>query len=1191
MGQQLTTGAFSIAGMAIGNAFLPGLGTAIGGMIGTMAGGLIGSMLFGRNRKPLISDIQTGNSSFGNPVPILYGTARLPTTMIWCDQVKKTSGGIGKGLGGSSTYKFHQSAAFALCEGPAKVLKIFLDGKLFWDGTSANPVELTKKTFLIRGYPGDETQVPDWLIRGWVNDHVDTVLDACPAYRGLNYMIFQGVDLNNYGGRMPQVSCVVASNPTETTVFKPLAFLATDPDPGSQTSLALDFDHASGVDWSRNWLYVLAANGTIRVYDLATNQCIQQKTRAELATFWPVYGDVTYFTALACCNGSKLYVVANIYAFPTTNNGSWLWVIDPNTLTIETQTRLGPVTNRFAGYSLVSSLTCFQLTSIYGSVDMIAGTDFFQGPFVVDPLTGAIGMIPFDTTAYSYGVNIIVGKSDELLGLVDIWLVDDISFNPGTDADPPGTRIAKVQAAGSDPSSIGTSYQLMTTLHPTDFGLVRTSGGIIQSGVVAIYDGADDSIIMTEYQITGYTPTLTTGKWSPTLGMVWTNPNWLGPQEQMPNTILDGNSVGAAINFLGSGGGVPVVDTATGTLAVSSIATADAARAPAIFGGMSYNSQSNSVVYRDVTGQWYVAYLQRGEGVEVSVAAIIADLCTRVGVDSAMIDVSAVTATTVGYVVPDLKSAGQAIADLCHVYQIDMVESDYKLRFVPRGRASVATIPQSSLRSLNDNDPAQYWSVKKAQEQEMPLQINVKYSDPALDYQPGAAYAKRITLPIPTQYSKRRMQIDLPVVANNQEARAIAETWLYTLWASRDTYETGLSSTYLWLDPTDNVTVSLDNGDSYTARIEQIDTGADLSLKLTLASEDQTVYAAPGTGGAVYTTGAQHLTIGGYADLLLFNVPLLQDADAAPAGQSRVYYAAGAAAGWTGGQIYKSTDSINWPAWGVLPGAATSGFALTALGDTTSPFATDYTNTVTVQLRAGATLPSSIAYIDAMNGANAALLGSEIIQFMTVTDNADGSLTLSDIVRGRRGTEWATSTHVAGELFLMLEVGTVVGNVITSAEIGTSELFKLVPNGTSINTTPSEGFAYSGYDLKPYAPINYKRANSGSPPDLIVTWVRRTRIGGGLIDGSDTAPLYEDSEAYEAYILPNAGAITAFVPTDALTYTRAYTGLSSATLTYTAAQQATDGFTAATDTLYLAVYQISGTVGRGFRGYQALPAF
>jgi hypothetical protein len=1184
MGQQAGTAAFQLAGTAIGSYF----GGPIGGAIGSMAGGLIGSFIFGKHKQPLITDVQTGNASYGNPIPILYGTARLPATMIWCDQVKKTSGGIGKGLS-SGTYKFHQSAAFALCEGPAKVLKIFLDSKLFWDGTAATPVELTKHTFLIRGYPGSETQVADWLILGWVNDHVATVLNACPAYRGLCYMIFQGVDLNNYGGRMPQVSCVVASNPTVTTTFKPLAYLANDPDPGSQGSIALYTNSGSGVDWSRNWLYVLSSNGTIRVYDLTTEVCIQEKTKADLATFWPTFGEVTYFSGLACCNGSQLYVVANIYHVPTTYNGCYLWTIDPITLTITNQIRLGPALSPFLGYSGVQSLTCFQTTDLYGSVDLVAGTDAFDGPFVVNPLTGAIGMITgFDTSLYQWPVNLVPGKSDATLGLVDLWLVDDQTTNLGTDADPPGLRIAKVQVAGSDPSSVNTSYALMATLYPTDFGLVRTTGSIIQQGVVAIYDAVDDSIIMTQYTCTGYTPNTTTAKWSPTLGMVWTNPDWSGPQEHMPNSILDGNVVGGAINFIG---GVPVPDTTTGTLSYSPIATADASRAIATFGGSHYNSQSNSLVYRDNTGQYYVAYLQRSQGAEISVATIIADLCARVGVDAAMIDVSAVTATTQGYVVPDLKSAGQAIADLCHVYQIDMVESDYKLKFVPRGQASVATILQAALCPSTEEDPSQFWSVKSAQEQEMPLQVNLKYADPALDYQPSAAYARRIALPIPTQYSKRKMQIDLPVVAHNEEARAIAENWLYTLWASRDTYETGLSQHYLWLDPTDNVTVTLDNGDSYVARIEQIETGVDLGLKLTLAAEDQTVYAPPGTGGAVYATGAQHLTIGGYADLLLFNVPLLRDADAAPAGQSRVYYAAGAAAGWTGGQIYKSTDSINWPAWGVLPGAATSGFALTALGDTTSPFATDYTNSVTVQLRAGATLPSSIAYVDSMNGANAALLGSEIIQFMTVTDNVDGSLTLSDIVRGRRGTEWATSTHVAGELFLMLEVGSVVGNVITSAEIGTSELFKLVPNGTSINTTPSEGFAYSGYDLKPYAPINYKRANSGSPPDLIVTWVRRTRIGGGLIDGSDTAPLYEDSEAYEAYVLPNAGAITAFNPTDALTYTRAYTGLSSATLTYTAAQMATDSFVPATDTLYLAVYQISGTVGRGFRGYQALPAF
>jgi WD40 repeat protein len=1188
MGQAGVT-AFSIVGTVVGSYF----GGPIGGAIGSMAGGLIGSFVFGRHKKPLISDIQVGNASYGNPIPILYGTARLPGTMIWCDQVKKTSSSVGKGLSGQSTYKYHQSAAFGLCEGPATILKIFLDGKLFWDGTSATPTELTKKTFWIRSYPGDEAQLPDWLITGWVNDNVATVPNANPAYRGLCYMIFQGVDLNNYGGRMPQVVCVVASNVTQTTIFKPLAWLANDPDPGSQNSIALDTNHASGVDWSRNWVYVLSSDGTIRVFDLVTTQCIQEKTKAQLATFWPIYGDVTYFTALACCNGSQLYVVANIYTFPSTNNGSYLWTIDPSTLTITNQIKLSSLDGAFAGYSGVSSLTCFQLVSLQGSVDMVAGIDYLQGPFVVNPLSGALGLIPFDTSAYNWGSNIVVGKSDDTNGTVELWLVDDFSFNPGTDAAPPGLRIAKIPVAGSDPSGVGVFYQLMATLHPTDFALVRTTGGIIQSGVVAIYDAADDSLILTNYECTGYSGYPTTAKWSAALGIIWTNPAWKGPQQQMPNTMLDGNYSSGAITFTTGTTpalGVPVIDTTTGALAYSPIATADNTRQAATFGGQSYNSQSNSMVYRDQTGQWYVAYLQRGNAAEVSVAAIITDLCARVGVDSSMIDVSLVTQTTVGYVIPDLKAAAQAIGDLCQAYQIDMVESDYKLKFIPRGQASVATIPQASLRSLTDGDPSKYWSVKTAEEQEMPLQVNLKYSDPALDYQPGAAYAKRVALPVPTQYSKRKMQVDLPVVATNQEARGIAENWLYTVWASRDTYETALSQAYLYLDPTDNVTVTMDNGDVYVARIQQIETGADLGLKLTLASEDQTVYAPPGTGGAVYTVGQQTLTAGGFADFLPFNVPLLQDADAAPAGQSRVYYAAGAASGWLGGTVYKSTDAINWPAWGVLPSAAISGFAVTALGDTTSPFSTDYTNTVTVSLRAGDTPPSSCAYVDLMNGANAALLGSEIIQFMTVTDNADGSITLSDLVRGRRGTEWATSGHRAGEIFIMLQVGLVVGNTISQGEIGTTEVFKLVPNGVSINTTPFENFAYLGYDLKPYAPVNFARRESGSPPDLIVTWVRRTRIGGMLVDGTDTVPLYEDTEAYEAYVLPNAGAIDSFDPTNAATYTRKYTP-TTATLTYTASQMSADSFDPAADTLYLAVYQISGEVGRGFRGYQAVPAF
>ena len=46
--------------------------------------------------------------------------------------------------------------------------------------------------------------------------------------------------------------------------------------------------------------------------------------------------------------------------------------------------------------------------------------------------------------------------------------------------------------------------------------------------------------------------------------------------------------------------------------------------------------------------------------------------------------------------------------------------------------------------------------------------------------------------------------------------------------------------------------------------------------------------------------------------------------------------------------------------------------------------------------------------------------------------------------------------------------------------------------------------------------------------DVTLSWQRRTRVGGELIDGSGGVPLAEDSEAYELEIL-FAGAIVRMV--------------------------------------------------------------
>ena len=114
------------------------LGGPIGGAIGGLAGGLIGSLLFNRGSKPMVADAQLASSSYGHFIPILYGQGRFPATIIWNTDIESKKHGVGKG---QTAYEYFQSAAYAFVQGPARLMKVWLDGKLFFDATSAYPHE------------------------------------------------------------------------------------------------------------------------------------------------------------------------------------------------------------------------------------------------------------------------------------------------------------------------------------------------------------------------------------------------------------------------------------------------------------------------------------------------------------------------------------------------------------------------------------------------------------------------------------------------------------------------------------------------------------------------------------------------------------------------------------------------------------------------------------------------------------------------------------------------------------------------------------------------------------------------------------------------------------------------------------------------------------------------------------------
>ena len=188
--------------------------------------------------------------------------------------------------------------------------------------------------------------------------------------------------------------------------------------------------------------------------------------------------------------------------------------------------------------------------------------------------------------------------------------------------------------------------------------------------------------------------------------------------------------------------------------------------------------------------------------------------------------------------------------------------------------------------------------------------------------------------------------------------------------------------------------------------VTEIAFGADGVLELRGAGTDEVVYldsTAPGSGSIFpgQTTGAIEA-----ATLALMDLPPLRDAD----DDLGFYYAmAGATDAWRGGALYQSADGVSYAAVASSDAPTPMGFATTALpsGPTTVH---DDVNTVTVRLTYGAL--ASVTRAQSLNGANAALLGDEILTFDTATPGSSpgaGSTDwqLSGLLRGRRGTEWA----------------------------------------------------------------------------------------------------------------------------------------------------------------------------------------
>ena len=533
----------------------------------------------------------------------------------------------------------------------------------------------------------------------------------------------------------------------------------------------------------------------------------------------------------------------------------------------------------------------------------------------------------------------------------------------------------------------------------------------------------------------------------------------------------------------------------------------------------------------------------------VPLGALIAAVCQSYGFND--VDTGGVEGLIDGFGIDRAMAARDAFEGLMSAYAIDAVESGSTLRFFMRKRAETRAWSEDGLTEAEPGAPV--FTLKRAQETELPAEVRLSYVESALDYRVAAVEAKHAG-----GSSLRSVTIEIPGAVGQAEAQKRADVALQESWASREGAELALPPSAIDLEPGDVIVLGLTSG-SIAIRIEEIGDGT--FRKIRGRSFDAAVFEPPEAPSRKLTAASAVLY--GKPNAVILELPV------ATAGASaHAPWMAATAKPWPGSlAVYRKTGLASFAFNRLIGAQATMGRLVTDLAAGPA-HVFDRGRSMTVALAYGAI--NSVSLEEVLQGANVAAVGTpatgwEILQFGSAQLVAARTYELSMLLRGQSGSDpEIASLRPAGERFVLLN-GAVVQPTLSLAEAGLLNTWKIGPAqydlGNSYVRIDQRG-ALLG--LRPLAPCHLRAVRSGG--DVAFSWIRRTRIDGDSWDIAEV-PLGEDSESYRVEVL------------DGSTVKRTVT-VSSPSFGYPAVQIAAD-FGTDPGLFTLRIAQVSATYGAG----------
>lgn len=1213
----MATMILSAAGSVIGSAVGGPAGSFIGSRIGQTVGSSIGNG--GRTSRhhsegARLEDLAVQTSTYGRMIPQVFGTVRIAGNVIWSRPIREVattttvSSGGGKGGGGArarqtstqTSYSYFITLAIAIGEGPITRLdRVWADSKL---------LDLSGGTYRI--YLGSETQLPDPAIEAIYG------IGNTPAYRGLAYVVIEDFPLAAFGNRIPNFSFEITKRAAQMdvaaqSVEQLVTSLTLIPGSGEFVYDTLPTYQLNGQQVGSTWvqqgaqvpLNIHTPTGKANV-EIALNQmaetfpnlewvsvvvnwfgtaldiatceffpCVEYRDNvATIPNLWNCAG-YTRSTArvIGYDNGSPRYggtpddesivrllamlrdrgYKVMLYPLPLMDVAGKPWrgnLTGSASAVANFFTRTNGY-NRFIHH--YATLAVGKVDAFIIGTEMKGLTSIRSAAGVYPAVSELINVAGIARTALGSGVKLTYAADwseyhsvDSWYNLDPLWASSNIdmvgidAYFPLTDEPQSGYDRARIEMGWSS----GEGYDWYYT------DAERTIKATLQPS----YAWKNIAWWWNNQHVN---PNNVTTAWVPQSKKIWFTeygfPSVDGCANQ-PNVFVDASSSDSAyprfsrgrVDFIAQREAIAATESVwAGSAMVEEkfLWTWDARPYPYWPDLLNVWSDGRNWV----TGHWVQGKLGGSH-----VGAVAEAIFAKVGLDTTNIDTRRVQASLDGFVIQQRTTARAALQQLTQAYQFEFKELGNEVILQPRAQDPVVTITAMECLPINDGEA---YSIVRDEVTALPRRVEVQYLQRLQRYATTIQAATRAS-----EGTEETQTVTLSLVLSDAHAKAIADYILASRWRARGSIEFSLPIKHAALEVGDVINLS-DGALSYRIRLTRIQLGKPGMLRIRGVEDEAVRYdVAPDTRGA--DTGLTFIPLPNTL-LEVIETPSFP-ADATETITLRIA-AAAMGQGWNGASIVRTNGlQGELQLLAAVDQSARMGRALTALNATQAQVFDKISSLEVLML--GDDVLSSFTELDVLNGANIAVLGNEIIQFTSVEVLGNGNFRLSNLLRGRLGSEYAMHGHIAGERFVMLDerVRTVS---LAATQKGLTYTLKPVTFGQSENDVAATNYTVTGRSLTPLSPVRVAAIRDANG-NATIRWTRRARHGGEWRAEVDV-PLMETSEQYDVEIIHNGNVVRNW-------------RVNAPTQLYTAAEQTAD-FGSISTSFTVRIYQISSLVGRG----------